>query len=67
MGINNNTLKLNIMKALKLIHKTSQKEFIYIGEFKPQFSNDIFVRLLNISTGKEERFLKNTYLNFFHK
>lgn len=55
------------MKALKLIHKTSQKEFIYIGEFKPQFSNDIFVRLLNISTGKEERFLKNTYLNFFHK
>lgn len=55
------------MQNLKLIHKSSQREFIYLGTVKPQFSRDIFVRLLNTATGKEERFLQSTYLNFFQK
>lgn len=55
----------NIQKGTILIHKNSCVKFEYIGEFKPQFTNQIFVELLNLKTGKKESFQKNTYLKYF--
>lgn len=51
---------------MKLQHK-SGRIFTYLGECRPQFSNQVFVRLLNEKTGKEERFLKATYTRYFEK
>ena len=50
---------------MKLLHITSNVEFTYIGEFKPQFTNQVFVSLRNEKTGKTENFNKGTYLNYF--
>lgn len=49
---------------MKLQHK-SGRVFTYLGEYRPQFSNQVFVRLMNEKTGKEERFLKATYRLYF--
>lgn len=48
-----------------LLHTTSGVTFEYQNEFKPQFSKDVFVKLLNYKSGKIESFLKATYLKYF--
>ena len=50
---------------MELQHKTSGVIFRYVGEFIPQFTNETYVRLLNQKSGKEERFMKRTYLQYF--
>ena len=48
-----------------LTHNTSQRQFEYVNEFIPQFTNVIHVRLRNVLTDKIEIFYKDTYLKFF--
>lgn len=50
---------------MTLQHKTSLVLFKYVGQFKPQFSKDTYVRLLNLETGKEESFTADTYRQYF--
>jgi len=50
---------------MTLQHKTSLVKFKYVGQFKPQFTNSTYVRLLNLKTGKEERFMADTYRQYF--
>lgn len=60
------TLKTNnIQKGTRLFHTKSRVEFEYTGEFKPQFTNQVFVELINLKTGKPETFQKSTYLQYF--
>lgn len=48
-----------------LTHKNTGVRFEYLGEFIPQFTRQIFVELLNLKSGKIERFQKCTYKNYF--
>jgi hypothetical protein len=48
-----------------LYHQNSGVSFKYLGDFKPQFSTEKFVELLNLKSGKVERFMKKTYLQYF--
>lgn len=48
-----------------LLHKTSNVLFKYMGVITPQFSRDMYVELENIKTGKTERFLYRTYMQYF--
>lgn len=50
---------------MKLQHVNSMVTFEFIEEYKPQFTNIIYVRLLNLKTNKEESFMKSTYMNHF--
>lgn len=43
-----------------LYRQNSGVLFKYLGDFKPQF-----VELLNLKSGKVERFMKRTYLKYF--
>lgn len=48
-----------------LYHQNSGVSFKYLGEIKPQFGTEKFVELLNLKSGKVERFMKRTYLQYF--
>ena len=52
------------MKNL-LLHEKSQTKWIFVNEYKPQFSNVSFVNLQNIETGKTQSFNASTYQLFF--
>ena len=60
--------KLNKEKQMKtdtiLKHKSGVK-FQYIETIKQQFSEQAFVKLLNLKSGKHEFFMANTYKQFF--
>jgi hypothetical protein len=47
-----------------LKHKSGVK-FKYVETFTPQFSQQAFVKLLNLKSGKHERFMASTYKQFF--
>ena len=47
-----------------LKHKSGVK-FQYIETIKQQFSEQAFVKLLNLKSGKNEFFMANTYKQFF--
>jgi len=47
-----------------LKHKSGVK-FQYIETIKQQFSEQAFVKLLNLKSGKHEFFMANTYKQFF--
>jgi 3'-phosphoadenosine 5'-phosphosulfate sulfotransferase (PAPS reductase)/FAD synthetase len=48
-----------------LIHNNTGREFEFVKEYKPQFSNKYFVRLLNLKTNRIEEFQADTYLKYF--
>lgn len=48
-----------------LIHKNSLTEWLFLDEFKPQFSTASFVRLKNVKSGKIESFNASTYKHYF--
>lgn len=50
-----------------LTHIATGVQFEFIRVVKPQFSNFKYVVLLNLKSGKEERFNNSTYLNYFTK
>jgi hypothetical protein len=57
--------RIECKKGAMLFHTKARIKFEYIGEIKPQFTNQTFVELLNLKTGKTETFQKNTYLQYF--
>ena len=47
-----------------LKHKSGVR-FQYVETIKQQFSEQAFVKLLNLKSGKHEFFMANTYKQFF--
>ncbi len=48
-----------------LTHKNTNRDFLYLGVFKPQFALVPYVKLKNTKTGNIESFLSGSYMNFF--
>ena len=55
---------INMKNETMLKHKSGVK-FQYIETIKQQFSEQAFVKLLNLKSGKHEFFMANTYKQFF--
>lgn len=54
-----------VFKGTILTHTQTSVKFAFVRVEKLQFTNKEFAVLLNLKSGKEERFLNNTYLSFF--
>ena len=53
------------MKNETILKHKSGVKFQYVETFTPQFSEQAFVKLLNLKSGKHECFMANTYKQFF--
>ena len=53
------------MKNETILKHRSGVKFQYIETIKQQFSEQAFVKLLNLKSGKHEFFMANTYKQFF--